>query len=177
MAEGPLCHDGGNRFEVSSAGTKPDQVRPEAIEVMRELGIDISSYRSKSVDEFAGQEFDYVITVCDNANEICPLFPGRTRRIHWSFQDPAEIDGDDATRISLDYVVAKMDPRLTQDLDLRIEVFDFDLDAVPTARRRLTSIGHGLPRPSSARSVQQEAKIASRQPREAWGGVQVDMEV
>jgi arsenate reductase len=101
MAEGLLCHDGGDRFEVFSAGTKPSQVRPEAIEVMRELGIDISSHRSKSVDEFAGQEFDYVITVCDNANEICPLFPGRTRRIHWSFQDPAEIDGDDATRISL----------------------------------------------------------------------------
>lgn len=101
MAEGLLRHDGGDRFEVFSAGTKPSLVRPEAIEVMQELGIDISGHRSKSVDEFSGQEFDYVITVCDNARESCPVFPGRTRRIHWSFEDPAEIEGDEATRIAV----------------------------------------------------------------------------
>jgi arsenate reductase (thioredoxin) len=101
MAEGLLRHDGGNRFEVCSAGTKPSQVRPEAIEVMRELGIDISSHRSRSVDEFTGQEFDYVITVCDNANESCPVFPGRTRRIHWGFEDPAEVKGDEARRMAV----------------------------------------------------------------------------
>jgi arsenate reductase len=101
MAEGLLRHDGGDRVEVFSAGTKPSRVRPEAIEVMRELGIDISGHRSKSVDEFSGQEFDYVITVCDNANESCPVFPGRTRRIHWGFEDPAAVEGDEATRLAV----------------------------------------------------------------------------
>lgn len=101
MAEGLLRHDGGDRFEVFSAGTKPSRVRPEAIEVMRELGIDISGHRSKSVDEFSGQEFDYVITVCDNANESCPVFPGRTRRVHWGFDDPAAVEGAEATRMAV----------------------------------------------------------------------------
>ena len=88
MAEGILRHDGGDRFEVESAGVKPSAVRPEAIEAMREIGIDISNHRSKSVDEFAGQDFDYVITVCDNARETCPVFPGKTNRIHQNFEDP-----------------------------------------------------------------------------------------
>jgi len=89
MAEGLLRHDAGNVYEVFSAGTKPTHVRPEAVAVMREVGIDISGHRSKSVDEFAGQDFDYVITVCDNAKESCPLFPARTKRVHWSIEDPA----------------------------------------------------------------------------------------
>ncbi len=88
MAEGLLRHLAGDRFEVRSAGTKPTRVRAEAVAVMGELGIDISQHRSKPVDEFAGQEFDYVITVCDNARESCPVFPGHTQRIHWSFDDP-----------------------------------------------------------------------------------------
>ncbi|MEW6131354.1 MAG: arsenate reductase ArsC [Acidobacteriota bacterium] len=100
MAEGLLRHDGGSRFEVHSAGTHPSTVRPEAIEAMREIGIDISTHRSKSVDEFAGQAFDEVITVCDNARENCPVFPGKTRRIHWSFDDPAAAVGDFATRLA-----------------------------------------------------------------------------
>src|SRR5438876_123050 len=77
MAEGLLRHEGGDRFEVFSAGTKPSRVRPEAIAVMQEIGIDISGHRSKSVDEFAGQDLDYVITVCDNAKETCPVFPAK----------------------------------------------------------------------------------------------------
>jgi arsenate reductase len=102
MAEGLLRHDDGgeDHFEVLSAGTHPGHVRAEAIEAMREVGIDISAHRSKSVDEFAGQEFDYVITVCDNARENCPVFPGRTRRIHWSLDDPAAVNGDEATRLA-----------------------------------------------------------------------------
>ena len=76
MAEGLLRHDAGDRFEVESAGTKPGIVRPEAIAAMDELGVDISRHRSKHVDEFEGQHFDYVITVCDNAKEACPLFFG-----------------------------------------------------------------------------------------------------
>jgi arsenate reductase len=100
MAEGLLRHDAGGSFEVFSAGTKPTAVRPEAIAVMRELGIDISSHRSKSVDEFAGREFDYVITVCDNAKESCPVFPAKTRRIHWSIEDPAAVQGWQEERLS-----------------------------------------------------------------------------
>ena len=87
MAEGLLRHDAGEFFEVESAGAKPTEVRPEAIAVMQELGIDISGHRSKHVNEFRGQHFDYVITVCDNAKESCPFFPG-TKRMHGSFEDP-----------------------------------------------------------------------------------------
>lgn len=96
MAEGLLRHDGGDRFQVESAGVIKSFVRPQAIAAMEEIGIDITGHRSKSVDEFTGQEFDYVITVCDNAKESCPVFPGKTQRIHWSFDDPAEADGSDA---------------------------------------------------------------------------------
>ena len=101
MAEGLLRDDAGNRFEVQSAGVEPSQVRPEAIEAMREIGIDISGHRSKSVDEFLRQAFDYVITVCDNANERCPIFPDSTQRIHWSFEDPAAADGDETERLNV----------------------------------------------------------------------------
>lgn len=99
MAEGLLRHDGGDNFVVESAGLEPSLVRAEAIEVMRELGIDISGHRSKSVDEFAGQPFDYVITVCDNAKQNCPIFPAATQRIHWSIDDPAAVGGDEQTRL------------------------------------------------------------------------------
>jgi arsenate reductase len=88
MAEGLLRHDGGDRFQVESAGVNPSRVRPEAVEAMREVGIDISGHRSKSAEEFVGQNFDYIITVCDNAKETCPVFPGRAERIHRSFEDP-----------------------------------------------------------------------------------------
>jgi arsenate reductase len=95
MAEGLLRHDAGNVYEVFSAGINPSHVRPEAISVMREVGIDISGQRSKSVDEFVGQDFDYVITVCDNAKESCPIFPTKTKRIHWSIEDPAAAHGSE----------------------------------------------------------------------------------
>jgi arsenate reductase len=98
MAEGLFRHHLGDRYEVQSAGTKPTQVRPEAIAVMREIGIDISGHRSKSINEFMGEEFRYVITVCDNANESCPVFPGKTERIHWSFEDPAATQGAEEER-------------------------------------------------------------------------------
>lgn len=100
MAEGLLRHEGGNRFEVFSAGTQPGYVRPEAIAVMRELGMDISSQRSKSTEEFAGQQFAYVITVCDHANETCPVFPFTRMRLHWPFPDPASVEGSEAERQS-----------------------------------------------------------------------------
>lgn len=88
MAEGLLRHDAGDKFEVMSAGVAPSSVRPEAIEAMGEIGIDISRHRSKSADEFVGQEFDFIITVCDNAKETCPVFPSKAKRIHQSFEDP-----------------------------------------------------------------------------------------
>ena len=90
MAEGILRHDGGDDFEVESAGVNPSSVRPEAVEAMSEIGIDISSHTSKSADEFVGQDFDYIITVCDNARETCPFFPGQAERIHRRFEDPPQ---------------------------------------------------------------------------------------
>ena len=99
MAEGILRHIAGDRFEVQSAGVSPTNVRPEAIEAMREIGVDISSHRSKSVDEFVDQTFDYIITVCDNAKESCPVFKGNATRIHWSFDDPAAVIGTNDERL------------------------------------------------------------------------------
>jgi arsenate reductase (thioredoxin) len=101
MAEGLLRNDAGDRFEVESAGTKPGHVRREAIAVMKELEIDISGHRSKSVEEFAGQVFDYVLTVCDNAKESCPVYPGHTNRLHHSFDDPATAQGSEQERLAV----------------------------------------------------------------------------
>jgi arsenate reductase len=101
MAEGLLRHDAGDRFDVESAGVNPGHVRPEAIAVMEEIGVDISKHRSKHVDEFAGQQFDYVLTVCDNANESCPVLPGQGARLHRSFEDPAALQGAEPQRLAL----------------------------------------------------------------------------
>lgn len=100
MAEGLLRHDAGERFTVESAGTKPSTVRPEAIAAMKEVGIDITLRRSKHVDEFAGREFDYVLTVCDNAKESCPVFFGKAMRLHHSFNDPAGVEGSEEKRLA-----------------------------------------------------------------------------
>jgi len=99
MAEGLFRHEAGDRFEVFSAGTRPSQVRSEAIAVMQEIGIDISRHYSKSVDEFKDQEFDTIITVCDNAKESCPAFPGGVQRLHWPFSDPAAVEGPEEKRL------------------------------------------------------------------------------
>ena len=100
MAEGLLKHICQNEFEIFSAGTKSSIVRPEAIKVLAEISNDISKNRSKSVSEFANQNIDYVLTICDNAKESCPYFPAQTKLIHHSFADPAEIEGDEGTRLS-----------------------------------------------------------------------------
>jgi len=99
MAEGFLRHMAGDRFEVFSAGVKPIQVNPLAIKVMAEAGVDISKHRSKSAMEFIGQQFDYIITVCDNAKQTCPVFPGKHEKIHWDLEDPAEAQGSEEERI------------------------------------------------------------------------------
>jgi arsenate reductase len=100
MAEGLLRKLAGERLEVFSAGAKPSTVNPLAIAAMQERGIDLSAHRSKSLNEFITQPFDYVITVCDNAAESCPVFPGPAQRIHWSFPDPAAVQGTDAERLA-----------------------------------------------------------------------------
>lgn len=100
MGEGLFRAVGGEGWEVFSAGTRPGSVRPEAIAVMKEIGIDISGHRSKSVDEFSGRSFDYVVTVCDNARDNCPVFPADTERIHWSLEDPAAVEGTGPERLA-----------------------------------------------------------------------------
>jgi len=100
MAEGFLRDMAGDRFEVFSAGIKPTQVNPLAIKVMAEAGIDISKHRSKSAMEFMGQKFDYVVTVCDNAKQTCPIFPGKYEKIHWDLEDPAEAQGSEEERLA-----------------------------------------------------------------------------
>jgi arsenate reductase len=117
MAEGLLRRLGGDAFEVVSAGVAPTYVRPEAIAVMQEVDIDISAHRSKSVDEFLGLDFDYVITVCDNANERCPVFPAKTERLHWSFDDPAAAKGDEPTKLA---VFRRVRDEISQKLQLFI---------------------------------------------------------
>jgi arsenate reductase len=99
MAEGLLRHLAGEQMDVFSAGSKPSTVNPLAIQVMAERGIDISRQHSKHLNEFLQQPFDEVITVCDQAAEVCPIFPGKAHRIHWSFPDPAAVTGSEAERL------------------------------------------------------------------------------
>ncbi|HWN11100.1 MAG TPA: arsenate reductase ArsC [Pyrinomonadaceae bacterium] len=98
MAEGLLREMAGDRYAVASAGVAPTRVRQEAIAAMKEIGIDINEHRAKSIEEFTNDRFDYVITVCDNANQQCPTFPGAFH-VHWSIEDPAAVAGDDDTRL------------------------------------------------------------------------------
>lgn len=100
MAEGLLGHLDGDRFAAFSAGTEATQVRPQAIAVMAELGIDIAGQSSKTLDRYLGERFDAVITVCDQANEACPIFPGAARRLHWSFEDPSKATGTEAEQLA-----------------------------------------------------------------------------
>jgi len=93
MAEGLLRQMGGDRFEVFSAGTCPIPVRPLAIKAMQEIGVDISQHYSKTLEQFVGLPFDYVITVCDNAKEDCPVFHGARNTLHWCIQDPVGVMG------------------------------------------------------------------------------------
>lgn len=100
MAEGILRHIAGDKYDVTSAGTIASFVRPQAIAAMTEIGIDISTHCSKCLDEFLNQTFDYIITVCDNANQTCPTFPGKAERLHWSFDDPAEAAGSEGEQLN-----------------------------------------------------------------------------
>lgn len=101
MAEGFLRSLAGDRFEVASAGTEATRVHPLAVKAMAEVGIDISRHDSKTLDRFLGDPWDYVITVCDSANEKCPIFPNKTTRLHWSFDDPSQAAGAEAARLEV----------------------------------------------------------------------------
>jgi arsenate reductase len=101
MAEALLRHHGGDRFEVYSAGTIPKGINPLTLRVLAEAGIDASGARSKSVDEFLGQSFDYVVTVCDQARQVCPVFPGVHESLHWGYEDPAEATGTEEERLAV----------------------------------------------------------------------------
>jgi arsenate reductase (thioredoxin) len=101
MAEGLLRELAGDRFEAYSAGTEATCVRPEVMEAMGELGIDISGQASKTLDLYLGESFDYVITVCDEANEACPFFPGAVERLHWSLPDPSAAQGMGEERLAV----------------------------------------------------------------------------
>lgn len=101
MAEGFLRALGGERFEAFSAGTTATQVRPEAIQVMGEIGIDISAQESKSLEQYLGERFSWVITVCDRARETCPVFPGAEQAGHWQFDDPADVEGTAEERLAV----------------------------------------------------------------------------
>lgn len=121
MAEGILRHLGGDRVEVESAGTVATRVHPLAVAAMAERGIDLAGQRSKHLDEFAAERFDFVITVCDNAQESCPLFPGGPEQIHWSLPDPSAVEGDEPARLQAFRAVA-------DDLTARIGQFLVRLD-------------------------------------------------
>ena len=95
-----MGHLAGDRFEVMSAGTEATRVRPEAVEAMGELGVDISGQESKTLERYLGEPLDYVVTVCDAANEACGVFPGAKRRLHWSFRDPSRATGDEEERLA-----------------------------------------------------------------------------
>ncbi|MBM4434349.1 MAG: arsenate reductase ArsC [Chloroflexi bacterium] len=111
MAEGLLRHLGGDRFEVHSAGIVESFLRPEAVESMREVGIDISAQRSKRADVYAGEAFDVVVTTCDEAKEACPLFPAAKRTLHWSIPDPVG-KGPQAYRAARDQLKGLIDAEL-----------------------------------------------------------------
>jgi arsenate reductase len=105
---------GGDAFEVHSAGTEPKGINPYSVHVLESAGIDISGERSKNVAEYEGQSFDYVITVCDAAAEQCPVFPGQPERIHWSFVDPAAVEGTDAEKLAIfQRTMREMQQRIT----------------------------------------------------------------
>ncbi len=128
MAEALLRRDGGDAFEVESAGSEPKGINPLTLRVLDEVGIDASWARSKSVTEFLGQRFDYVITLCDQARQACPVFPGVHETLHWDFEDPAEAEGTDEERL----VVFR---RVFSGLEERIATF------VPLALRTGTLTG------------------------------------
>jgi arsenate reductase len=100
LAEALVRHHGGAAFDVQSAGTEPRGINPYTVRILDEAGLDHSWARSKSVNEFLGQQFDYVITVCDQARQVCPVFPGVHETLHWGYEDPAAVEGADEEKLA-----------------------------------------------------------------------------
>jgi arsenate reductase len=121
MAEALLRQKGGDAFEVHSAGTEPKGINPLTLKVLAEAGMDATWARSKSVTEYLGQEFDYVITVCDEARQVCPVFPGVHRSLHWGYEDPAQATGTEAERLAVfRRVFVQLGERINQFVPLAI---------------------------------------------------------
>jgi arsenate reductase len=134
MAEALLKRDGGAAFEVFSAGTEPRGINPLTVSALAKVGIDISDARSKSVTEFLGQQFDYVVTVCDRARETCPVFPGAHESLHWGFDDPAEATGSDTQRAAVfDRVLGEIAARIRRFIPIAARHGTFAKSAVPTS--------------------------------------------
>jgi arsenate reductase (thioredoxin) len=127
MAEGLLRHLAGDRFEVASAGTEVRGVNPLAARAMAEIGIDLRGHTSKTLDRFLGERWDDVITVCDSANESCPVFPGASRRLHWSFEDPSAAGGSEEQRLAVF-------SRVRDEIRARIETWLAQRSRLPGAR-------------------------------------------
>jgi arsenate reductase len=121
MAEALLRHRGGRDFEVHSAGTEPKGINPLTLKTVAEAGIDASWARSKSVTEYLGQRFDYVVTVCDQARQVCPVFPGVHQSLHWGYEDPAEATGTEEHRLAVfRRVFIQMGERINQFIPLAL---------------------------------------------------------
>jgi len=127
MAEGLLRRLGADRFEAASGGTEARGVNPLAVRAMAEIGVDLRGHTSKTLDRLLGERWDYVITVCDNANESCPVFPGRVTRLHWSFDDPSAAAGGDEQRLAVFR-------RVRDEIRARIEAWLAQPAALPGAR-------------------------------------------
>ena len=133
MAEAIVRHRGGDAFEVHSAGTEPRGVNPLTLRVLADAGIDASWARSKSVTEYLGQQFDYVVTVCDEARQACPVFPGVHESLHWGYEDPAEAEGTEAERLAVfRRVFLQLGERISQFLPLVLRERRGDAAAVTT---------------------------------------------
>ena len=122
MAEGLLRQLAGDRFEVHSAGTDATHVRPLAVKAMNEIGIDISDHKSKTLDQYLGESFDHVITVCDDANEACPFFPGAPNRLHWSFEDPSQAEGEGSSQEEQLAVFRSVRDRIRERIEIELVV-------------------------------------------------------
>jgi arsenate reductase len=129
MAEGLLRHLAGDRFEAMSAGTEATHVRPLAVRTMEEIGVDISGQESKTLDRYLQEPFDYVITVCEDANEACPFFPGAANRLHWSFEDPSKAQGTEEERLEVFRSVRdRIRERIEDDLVAKNEAMQTSLE-------------------------------------------------
>ena len=132
MAEALLRKHGGDDFEVLSAGTEPKGINPLTLKTLAEAGIDASWARSKSVSEYLGQRFDYVVTVCDQARQVCPVFPGVHQSLHWGYEDPAEATGTEEERLAVfRRVFIQIGERINQFIPLALRA---RREAAPTTR-------------------------------------------